>query len=274
MSTVCFTPIGRLSRAARFDRYRTGATLGRMRTRDVQPEAMDAAEIDPSTHQTALRGLARLNRFSGVSRLMYRRLRSMARSSPRPLRVLDVATGSGDLPIDWLRRARRDGLVMHLTGVDISPHAVQTAAAAAATAGVTAEWLVADVLEAPFFGGFDVVTCSLFMHHLLDHDVMRLLQVMRAATDEDGSGEAHREAGVVPRLLVCDLVRSPLNLLLVSAAARLLSRSPVVHGDAALSVRAAMTRREFARLAEKALGKPVHVAPAFPCRYIAEVDLR
>lgn len=247
-----------------------------MRSRQIQPEAMDAPDLDPALHEAALRGLARLNRFSGISRLMYRRLRSMARQVPRPLRVLDVATGSGDLPIDWLRRAGREEVALQVTGVDISPHAIRSAAAGAAAAGLDARWLVANALRDPLPGGFDVVTCSLFMHHLQNEDVVRLLQVMKSATESGApaDGESASAGPCIRKLLVCDLARSRMNLIWVSLAARLLSRSPVVHGDAALSVRAAMTRREFARLAATALGQPVPVATIFPCRFIAEVSLR
>lgn len=252
-----------------------------MHQRRIEPEAMDDPGLDPAAHEAALRGLARLNWFSGVSKQMYRRLRKIALSSPRPLRVLDIATGSGDLPIDWLLQSRLDGIPLAMTGVDISPQAIATARARAAVAGVeevepmtagesgrsgwTAEWLVANALEDPLPDDFDVVTCSLFLHHLEDEDVVRLLRVMRDATD--GGGDLRR-------LLICDLARSRWNLAAVSVASRLLSRSPIVHGDAVLSVRAAMTRGEFAELAEVALGIPVRVSPLFPCRFISEIDLR
>ena len=53
-------------------------------------------------------------------------------------------------------------------------------------------------------------------------------------------------------VVVNDLVRSGLNLALVGAASRLLTRSPVVHTDAVLSVRAALTRTELVAMAKRA----------------------
>ncbi|WP_164102065.1 methyltransferase domain-containing protein [Candidatus Laterigemmans baculatus] len=233
---------------------------------------MDDPELGAEEHVAALRGLARLNWFSGVSRQMYRRLRQIALASPRPLRVLDIATGSGDLPIDWLLRSRLEGIPLEVTGVDVSSQAIATARARAAVAGCsssgegwTADWWVANALEDCLPDDFDVVTCSLFLHHLEDEDIVRLLRAMRDATEA---------GGLVRRLLICDLVRSRWNLAAVSVASRLLSRSPIVHGDAALSVRAALTRGEFAELAEVALGMAVPVSSLFPCRFISEIDLR
>ncbi|XZE52319.1 methyltransferase domain-containing protein [Planctomycetaceae bacterium SH139] len=235
-----------------------------MRERVVEPELMDDPNLDPAEHRLALRGLSRLNRFTGVADAVYRRLRRLSAVSPRPLRVLDVATGSGDLPIRWLKLARRDGFPLQVTGVDMSPLAVSQAGEQAERNQVEADWLVANVLEDDLPNDFDVVCCSLFLHHFEDDDVVQLLRVMRDATDRGGE---------LRRLLVCDLARSRLNLTLVSFAAQLVTRSPVVHCDAALSVRAAMTRREFEGLAETALGFAPRVEPLLPCRFLAEIPL-
>lgn len=235
-----------------------------MRKRVIEPEIMDDPELDPALHAQALRGLARLNQWTRVADILYRRIRRLAALSPRPLRVLDIATGSGDLPRTWLHHARRDGFPLELTGVDVSPVAIAQAAQSASDQGLEAQWIVADALEDLLPDHFDVVVCSLFMHHLQDDDVVQLLRIMRDATENGGE---------VRRLLICDLARSRLNLMLVSIAAHALSRSPIVHRDAAASVRAAMTRREFHALAESALDHPCRVEPVLPCRFLAEIPV-
>jgi ubiquinone/menaquinone biosynthesis C-methylase UbiE len=235
-----------------------------MRHRIIVPEAMDDPGLDPVRHQAALRGLARLNRVSRVAQAMYGRLRKMTEQSPRPLRVLDIATGSGDIPIAWMQWAQRDQFLLEVTGADISPQAISVASNAAHRLRVDADWIVADALEDSLPNDFDVVTCSLFLHHLHDDDIVRLLRIMRDATDA---------GGLLRRLLICDLDRSRTNLCLVTIASQLLSRSPVVHLDARLSVRAAMTRREFAAIVETALLISPKVERLFPCRFISEIPL-
>ncbi|MFG0262693.1 MAG: methyltransferase domain-containing protein [Novipirellula sp. JB048] len=230
--------------------------LGRLRfERDLQPELMDDPALPRAEHELALAGLARLNRFSGVAGVMYRRLRGLARDRSRPLRVLDVASGAGDVPVHWARRAKREGIEMQITALDISSVAIaaqQQRAAQAEVAIRSEQW---DCLNQPLPSGFDVVTCSLFMHHLDEAQATFLLRSMYAATDR--------------AVVVCDLERSRLNLGLVGLAAHLLSRSRVVHTDAVLSVQGAYRRAEFRRLAEAALGIPVMMRGAFPCRFIA-----
>lgn len=225
--------------------------------RDLQPERMDDPHLPRAEHLAALQGLARLNRWTGVSRPIYRILKRYARRIDRPLRVLDVATGSGDLPIDWGRRAKADKLAMHLTGVDVSETAVDRAAAAARDAGVKIDFQCRDCLTR-LPGEFDIVICSLFIHHLREPDIAKLLVAMRSAATHAA--------------IVCDLERSYANLAAVWFAAHTLTRSSVVHDDAVTSVRAALTRDEFRRIAEKALDQPVSVRSLPPCRYLAIIE--
>ncbi len=232
-----------------------------MRVRDRQPEWMDQPDLARDLHRHALVGLSRLNRFSGVASAMYRHMRKMASGrSGRQLKILDIASGSGDLPIAWAKRAAQDGLTFHITAVDISSTAIEEQQRRASAAKVSIHSVEMDCLSGSLPSGFDVATCSLFMHHLDDSHVSRLLKSMHTAAD--GS------------ILICDLDRSRVNLALVAIGARLVTRSPVVHVDASLSVRAAYTAEEFKRLAESTLERPVNVRRTFPCRFMVTIDER
>ncbi|MCM2373400.1 methyltransferase domain-containing protein [Aporhodopirellula aestuarii] len=224
-------------------------------------EKMDAPDLSTDRHRAALAGLRRLNRISGVSLAMFRQLARLAAASAsdkRPLRVLDVASGSGDLPIDWLKMARLRGIPLAVTALDRSELAMQTASEAASAAGVELGTVCRDCLRDGLPNGFDVVTCSLFMHHLDPPDVSKLIQEMWRVSDR--------------AIVICDLERSRMNLGLVAASARLVTRSDVVHFDASASVRAAYTRGEFATLLHQALGFSVPVKTSFPCRFLAVID--
>ena len=227
--------------------------------RHLQPEMMDDPHLPRDEHLLALRGLARLNRCSGVASAMYRRIRRIALARhDRTLRLLDVASGAGDVPLTWARWARKEGWNLQLTLVDIRSIAVEEQQRRANEADLKVLSLQHDCLNTPLPSGFDIVTCLLFMHHLENHQASRLLQAMQSATESC--------------TLVCDLERSYANLAMVTLASRLLSRSKVVHTDAALSIRAAFTMHEFQALSQEALGRPVHVHRIFPCRFIATLD--
>lgn len=226
------------------------AFLSRLRTRERIPERMDDPGIDPAEHRRALAGLARINRFTDSAGVLWPSICTLSRSLGRAVRVLDVATGSGDVPAGLLRKANRAGVPLEVAGCDISPTAV--AAAAANCPG--GRFFAHDALRDPLPAGFDVATCSLFLHHLSSDDAVSLLARMR-----DAAGSL---------VLVNDLSRSRFNFLAVWAACHALTRSPVVRFDGPASVRSAFTPAEALALAEKAGLTDATVRTKFPARFL------
>ena len=223
--------------------------------RDLQPEWMDQPGLSEEAHRRALGGLARLNRFTRVAHDMYRQIRHQtAGKSIKRLRVLDVASGSGDLPIQWLRWSKRDGLDWQVCALDLRSTAVLEQQTKAKQANVSLRSVRSDCIRDPLPDGFDIVTNSLFMHHLQDNQAIHLIRSMMHAA----------RVGV----LICDLERSRWNLRLVNAAARVLTRSEIVHHDADRSVRAAYRTGEFARLATAACASKTVPRRLFPCRFL------
>ena len=224
--------------------------LAGLRTRDRIPELMDDPAIDPVAHRRALAGLARLNRFSGSVGVLWPAIAKLARQLQRTIRVLDVATGSGDVPRKLLARATRAGVNLEVAGCDLSP----TAIAEAARHANSVRFFVHDALRDPLPPGFDVVTCSLFLHHLSDDEAVALLANMELA------------AGRL--ILVNDLARSRFNYCAVWAACRLVTRSRVVWFDGPASVRSAFTSTEALTLAKRAGLEGATVRGKFPSRFL------
>jgi len=226
-----------------------------VQSRVVVPELMDDAHLPRSAHEQALAGITRLNFWSRSYAGLWSALRDEARRvAPQTLRVLDVATGSGDTPIHLAHRARRDGVRLSLAACDISATALETAQRRAAKNNVALELFQCDVVKEPIPQGYDAVITSLFLHHLSEPAALGLLQSMAASAAR--------------LVLVNDLQRSRLNLAMVTVASRLLSRSPVVHFDGPASVRAAFTIPEAKALAARAGLSDAVVVPHFPCRWL------
>ena len=161
-----------------------------------------------------------------------------AHSRPdRPLRVLDVASGGGD--VTWAFGAsERENLPLEIVGLDMSAVAVGHARSLAAGKHADVEFRVGNVVDAPLPGDFDVIMTSLFLHHLPRADAVRLLAAM--------SQSARR------LVVVNDLHRSTIGYLLAQAICRLVTRSPIVHVDgAALGSRAPSRWPRSARCASK-----------------------
>lgn len=218
------------------DHFRTSRSLGQ---RHRQPELMDQPGLDEQAHSQALRGLERVNRLSRSAAIFWPTLRGMARQqSGTPLRVLDVACGGGDVTVALAQLAARSNVPLNVAGCDISETALKIAEQRALSAGVSVQFFQQDVLATPLPARFDVVMCSLFLHHLDAPEAIGLLRTMSQAAER--------------AVLVNDLVRSRVGYWLAVIGTRLLTRSHIVHVDGPLSVAGAFAPDEALQLCEQA----------------------
>jgi SAM-dependent methyltransferase len=220
-----------------------------------QPELMDQPGLSPARHVQALQGLARINFLSASAGILWPELAQLARGmAGRVPRILDVATGGGDVPIRLGRRARRAGLLFHMEGCDISPVALEHARAQADRVGVSVRFFEQDALAGPPLGDYDAVICSLFLHHFDEGPAVMLLRRMADAASR--------------LVLVNDLQRSRTGLLLAHLAGHLLTTSDVVHIDGPRSVEGAFTIAEARALAERAGLVGARVRWRWPFRWL------
>lgn len=237
-----------------------------------QVEVMDDPALEEARHAAALAGLARINRVSRSVQMMMPGIREAAalqREGANPnLRILDLACGAGDVAVGIWRQARREGINAEIEGCDFSDVAVRHAAARARTAmggedhrrdadaagNATLRFVRRDVLREELPAGFDVVMCSLFVHHLSPADAVVVLRKMALAAQR--------------MVLINDLSRSRSGLALVYLATRVLSRSEVVHVDGPRSVRQAYTLDEARAMGHAAGMETCTVQARFPCRWL------
>jgi len=224
--------------------------------RAVTPEIMDQAGIGQAEHLQALRGLRRINSFSNTAEQMLAPIFAMARAEQLTrLRLLDVACGGGDVPIGIALAARQKGLEIDLTLLDRSLTAVNRAVEAARDVRITCQGIQGDVLDGLPNCSADVVTNSLFLHHVPEESqVVSLIRSM---------GELARRM-----VVISDLARSRAGYFAAVVGCRLLSRSWIVHHDGPASVRAAWTIEELADFASRAGMSNARVTPTWPRRML------
>ncbi len=223
--------------------------------RQLQPEIIDQPGVEAERLTGALKALERFNFASGSASIVWRPIAHMARTARlRNLSVLDVACGAGDVPLGVWKRARRAGFDVAIEGCDLNPISVAHARRQADRAGADVRFFEADALGEPLPERYDVVSCSLFLHHL---DEARAIELLR------------RMAATARRLvLVNDLERSRLGWLLALAASQIMTRSSMVHHDALRSVEGAFTASEALALAERAGLTGARVDRRWPCRFL------
>jgi 2-polyprenyl-3-methyl-5-hydroxy-6-metoxy-1,4-benzoquinol methylase len=227
--------------------------LGFLKNRCRRPELMDRPGLEPADHARALAGLRRIHAMSRTIAVLWRPIAGLARTMHREdgsIRVLDLATGGGSIPMGLARRAARAGLNVSVDGCDVNPQAIAIAREEAAARGLPCRFFVLDVLGRPLPKGYDVLTCSLFLHHLDEADAVALLGRMAAATRR--------------LVLVDDLVRSRSGYLLALVGCRMLTGSQIVHVDGPRSVAAAFTTGEALSLAARAGLPQARLIPHWP----------
>ncbi len=215
---------------------------------------MDDPGLPVERHRRALRGLERINAWTRSARAVWAPVRALARGAGEPLRVLDLACGAGDVTMHLATLAARGGLAVQVDGCDVSPVAIEHARERAAREGVAVGFSRLDVLTDALPEGYDVVTASLFLHHLTRADAVGLLGRMSRA--------ARR------MVIVSDLRRNHLGLLIAALGTRLLTREAVVHIDGPRSVRAAYTPSELSEMAREAGLGGASVRCFAPCRIL------
>lgn len=207
--------------------------------RQREPEMMDDPNIEEHSHLHALDGIAKANRLSRVKDILWFPIFNFSEKIGRqPLRILDIGTGSGDIPIALWRRAQRLGLDIQFDGCDLSERCVSYAQEKSHEKGAKVGFFRLDAVADTIPGGYDVIISSQFMHHLDPPDIIKILGKMK--------NSAHR------LVLVNDLRRSYTGLALVWLGSHVITDSEVVRFDGIASVRAAFTKEEWQEMAQKA----------------------
>lgn len=238
---------------------------------DRTAELMDDPALPAADHFAALDALATINAVSltagqiaGCVQRIVGGGRATAGPARRPLKIVDVACGGGDLSVAVAGRlARRLGSAggdgpppVEVLGIDLSPRAIERARGYAARKGCRlVDFAVRDVL-AEGCPPCDVVVSSLFLHHLDDAAAADVLRSMAAAARLGGA--------------VSDLIRSRIGLTLAVVGTTLLARSRVARVDGPLSVRAARTPAEYRRLADRAGLPQAAIRRTWPERVLLE----
>ena len=186
------------------------------------PEILDSDNCPKQEVEASLQDLCRINRwFGGVDTTRKLIERVASATGEKKFSLLEVAAGYGEVPRQAGEQLLKKGIKLEITDLDRVPTHLQR----------SHRVLVADALALPFAdNSFDLVSCSLFAHHLEPRELSRF-------------GE---EACRVSRsaVLINDLIRHPLHLALVYAGFPLM-RSYISRRDGVASVRRAYEPEEM-----------------------------
>ncbi|MDQ3707051.1 MAG: methyltransferase domain-containing protein [Chloroflexota bacterium] len=215
--------------------------------RDI-PELLDSTTgVDDHDLQTTLRDIRRANIFGLGTWVVKHHLEKLLAGRTGKLSVLDVATGSGDIPEELFRWARTRDVELTCVLTDISPEILSVARERINRVGFgsAASFAVCDAGRLPFpDASFDVVVCSLAFHHLNVRQAMSALREM-ARLSRVG-------------FIINDVYRSQGAWYMAWLLVHLTTTNRLTRHDGPASVLRAFTPRELRRMASE-VGVPVTV---------------
>ena len=183
-----------------------------------------------------LLNLRRLNRYFGSYRLVLKFVRRWIKPGDR-LSIVDLATGSGDIPRLIVDHARRIGARVEIDALDRQAATIEIARELSA-GYPEISCLEANILESDPGKAYDIVLCSLVVHHFSEEDAVRVLERCRKLSRKF--------------VLASDLRRGPLATAGVYLLTALIFREPMTRYDARLSAARAFSFAEFHGLARRA----------------------
>ena len=223
--------------------------------RSSQLELMDTEDCGVAEFEACLVDLAKVNRATFAYRPTFAWLDRVVRDrrSSEPLRIVDCGSGYGDMLRKIDAWARRRGIEVELTGIDLNPWS-RAAALKATDPSRPIRWVTTDLFDYRPDKPIDIVLSSLFTHHLTDDQVAGFVIWM----------EATAQVG----WFVNDLHRHPLPYYVFRLWSRLARWHRFVQNDGPISITRAFVPADWHRLLARA-GIPegaAKVSRVFPFR--------
>ncbi len=206
-------------------------------TRSTQKELLDDPVIPKEALYKNLRELHTINTLLGGYDVIYDGMRRLLSSNPKQtLKVLDIGSGGGDtLRMIHKKFAKKNDL--SLTGVDLKQDCIDYSRKNCESEKI--EFIKSDYRDLlGHASDYDIITASLFCHHLTNDEIVELLQWM----------SQNARVGIV----INDLERHFLAYYSIKWLTGLFSSSYLVKNDAPLSVLRAFKRKEWEELLRQA----------------------
>ena len=228
--------------------------------RSYDKEMMDLPGNDAELLAEDLLNLRRLNRYlNGCRSVILGFKQALGGDKLKNFSALDIGTGSADIPAALHAWATAKGFATTIVGLEAE--ALTAGIATTRSKPFAGVKIVQGDGSAPPFSpkSFDFVVASQFLHHFSEEKMIELLK--RWAT--------LARKGIV----ISDLIRHPLAYHGIRLLTKLATRNVMTLTDAPLSVRRALTFKEWRELFLQAAVGPVEMFSVFPFRMAAAISL-
>ena len=235
--------------------------LDKFKRRSDRLEHLDTGNYTAEEYEDCIVELQLVNRWMGDAHSLRRSLfPEIEARSLKDFSILDVGAGSGELLRVTAAWARQTNRRVRAVGLELNERSAESINEESESFEEISS-VRGNALELPFADSqFDYVMCSLFTHHFLDEQVIRILNEM--------SRVAKR------RIFVIDLHRHPIAYFFYTTLGKLVLHNRLLRHDGALSILRSFKVDELLDLAQRAGLRDFRVERHFPYRLVLSAAAR
>lgn len=207
-------------------------------TRTKEAEILDDFELKGNALEKTLQDLQKVNKWLGGNKITLDALKKLLAEKPKEgnIQIADVGCGNGAMLREIARWGRPKNKSLCLTGIDANPDAIRIARNLSADYPEI-DYKVQDVFSEEFKRqNFDVILCTLTLHHFKDHEIRQLLlQFYKMST-----------FGII----INDLHRSKVAYRLFQAFCAVFIHNRIAREDGLVSILRGFKKRELEKFSE------------------------
>ncbi|MEP7108952.1 MAG: methyltransferase domain-containing protein [Ferruginibacter sp.] len=210
-----------------------------LRIRSCEKELLDREGIPFADIRQNMKELNTINSYLGGHRISIGGIKKILQACHRgqPVTICEIGCGGGDNLKAIERWCIRNSMEVSFIGIDKKPECIEFARQQ--YPALRAIWIESDYNTVRFDANKpDIIFSSLFCHHFVKEDIVKMLQWMRAAATMG--------------FFINDLHRHPLAYYPIKIITGFFSRSYLVRNDAPLSVARGFKKKEWQKMIAEA----------------------
>ncbi|MFV5693252.1 methyltransferase domain-containing protein [Flavobacterium sp. LT1R49] len=207
--------------------------------RTDQPETMDDFAMEGEILRDALDKIAQINQLLGGNQLTLRGVQSLIQdiSKSKEIRIVDVGCGNGDMLRTLADFGLKNNLKFQLIGIDANNFTIMHARKLSEKYS-NISYQCEDIFDKSFEElKYDIVLCTLTLHHFKDDDIIHLLHVFNNNSN----------IGIV----INDLQRSAVAYRLFEALCFVFRLNDMSREDGLISILRGFKKEELVSFSEK-----------------------
>lgn len=209
-----------------------------MKSRLTEPEQLDDLSLQGEPLYKALQSLAWINRWFGNHRSVIKAIHAINKKQEKPLRIIDLGCGGGDLVLAVARSLQRHTIEFSITGIDGNANSLAYARNKCA-AFDEINFVQADILSDQFcIQPCDILISSHFIYHFPEEKLARFLKT--------------NISSVSTAIIFSELERNRLALRLFKFSSFLLPISKLAKKDGLLAIKRSFIKKEWVSIMQQA----------------------